>query len=80
MAEPNEYVVAMEKAQRMAKEHLVEACAELIEWAMTSILPNGRIREIAETLKGVTEYQSLTLAQTLVQREALKYVVEKEST
>ncbi|QNK01752.1 hypothetical protein [Dyella telluris] len=75
----NMYVEAMAKAQAMAKEHVGEACAELIEWATTSILPNGRVREIAEVLQGVSEYQSLTLAQTLVQREALKYVVEKET-
>jgi hypothetical protein len=67
----------MDAANAFAREHLPEAAAELVEWSATSILRDGRVRELSRMLARVDESHSLTLAENLIVRAALERVAKE---
>ena len=69
------------EAEAFAKEHVVEMCAELSEWSKTSLLRNGRVRELARMLKPVAgEHYALSTAESYVKHAAFEFVVQQGKT
>lgn len=74
MAEPNLFDLRRRSGE-FASEHLQECAAELLEWGETAVLPNGKIRELADMCrKWSNAQQALQLAERLVVDAALRKI------
>jgi hypothetical protein len=62
----------MEKATAFASAHVAECSRELLVWHETSVLPQGRVRELGAMLKAITGSNHLDVAKSLVVTQALK--------
>lgn len=69
-------------AEAFAKEHIVELCEELLEWQDTSILRQGKLRELTRMLKPMASFDVLALriAEDYVKKAALEFMVEQGRT
>jgi hypothetical protein len=65
----------MNEAELFTHVNRVECAKELLEWIETGILKNGKVRELGRMVQ-FTGSSWLALAQQMVEREALKYIVE----
>ena len=68
----------MRLAKSYAKDHLTECCEEIIEWRSTSVLREGRVRELAKVLRPLVEHDALGVAESLVVRAAMDRIAGKE--
>jgi hypothetical protein len=68
------------QAETFAREHVVECAVELLEWSNTSLLRDGRVRELAKMLQQLDEHHSLTLAERFATRAALERAVQPAPT
>ncbi len=61
-----------------AKENIQELCEEILEWMDTSVLRNGKVRELAEALHKSSPSEDpitmLTLAEHVVAKVAMGVV------
>lgn len=63
-----------------ARRHLQECAGELLTWQDTGTLPDGKMRELARMCAAWTdESNALSIAEHTVQREALRYLLDKAS-
>lgn len=60
-----------ETAKQFAKEHLSECAAELLVWHSTSLLKDGRVRELARMLRPIHSSDALQGAELYINRAAL---------
>lgn len=58
-------------AIKFATEHVREMAAELLEWQDTSILRDGKVRELAK-MCAFADYHALKVAEHFVHRAALE--------
>lgn len=64
----------MSQAESFVKEHLRECATEMIEWADTSTLKEGKLRELGRLCdQFMPKGEGLRMAQRLVEREALLF-------
>ena len=60
------------------KERIKELAAEIVEWHDTSLLKiGGRVRELAQILQTLDKSKSLSIAENMINREALKIVANQ---
>jgi hypothetical protein len=64
-------------AEKFAKQHIVEISDEMIEWRNTSILRNGRVRELSRMLTPLADLYALSVAESYAQRAAFEFVVQQ---
>ncbi len=63
-------------ANKFAAHHLRECAVELEEWDNTAILRDGKVRELALMVEPFAgDYHALRIASSIVQKAALKYVI-----
>lgn len=75
--DPGKIRRARDHALRFTREHIKELAAEIIEWHDTSLLkPNGRVRELAVILKTLDPTKSLSIAENMINREALNQIAK----
>lgn len=67
---------AHERAVLFAHDQLPQCCAELLAWRTTGVLPEGKVRELAE-LCSFAGHHALGLAQSLVQDAALEQLAPR---
>lgn len=70
-----DYPEVMKKAENFAEANLKECAAEMLEWRETSILRNGKVRELAAILHTVDPHYALTLAGNMIKTAAMRKVV-----
>lgn len=63
----------LEEAKRFAKDNLEECCRELIEWHDSSVLRDGKVRELAKILS-FTGHVTLSVAESLIKRVAYEHI------
>jgi hypothetical protein len=70
---------AREAAESFCAANLKTCCAELVEWSRTALLRDGKVRELANLCAVyMGEYDSLKLAERMVQNAACEFVATKE--
>lgn len=67
-------------AQRFAKKHVAELATELLEWSNTSILRNGRVRELAHILKALDTTHALKIAENFAVHAALEVAAKSNKS
>lgn len=76
--DPEKIREAHQRAERFTKEHIKELAAEIVEWHDTSLLKiGGRVRELAQILQTLDKSKSLSIAENMINREALKIVANQ---
>jgi len=65
------------KAEEFAKEHIIAISEEMIEWRDTSLLREGRVRELSRMLIPVAASYALSVAESYAQRAAYEFVVQQ---
>jgi len=65
----------MQRAEAIARDHVVECARELLEWDGTSLLCDGRIRQMARVLSELGVGDQLGIARTVAERAILRHVV-----
>lgn len=69
------------KAVKFAEEHIVEMCREMVAWRSTSILRDGRVRELARMLEPLGgDHYALSIAESYVTNAAFKFVANQGKT
>ena len=68
----------MDKARQFAKDNVVECSAEILNWNSSGTLSGNKLMELGTILKELETHHYLTIAQNLVQNEALKIVAKQE--
>ncbi|WP_176016618.1 hypothetical protein [Burkholderia sp. BCC0398] len=63
---------ARDAATAYAREHVQELAEELLEWSDSTLLRNGRMRELARILQSLDGAHSLTLARSFAERAVLE--------
>ncbi|MEB2554094.1 hypothetical protein [Burkholderia cenocepacia] len=63
---------ARDAATAYAREHARELATELMEWSDTTLLRDGRVRELARMLQVLDAAHALTLARSFAERAALE--------
>lgn len=63
----------LEEAKRFVKDNLEECCRELIEWHDTSILCDGKVREVAK-LCSFAGRDALPVAESLIKMAAYERI------
>ena len=66
---------SMARMREFTNEHLVECCAELLHWHKESILPDGKVRELA-ALCTFDEYNRISHAERMIELAALERVAQ----
>lgn len=61
------------EAVAFAKEHMAECVNEILEWQRTSILRDGKVRQLAQ-LCNHGAGTGLSVAQSLVERAAYEFI------
>ena len=64
------------KSEEFARENIKECSIELLEWHDEAVLRDGKIRELARLCKVWCGDNSLRIAERLIERKALEFVVE----
>ena len=68
------------EAAKFAKDHVVVICEEVLEWHNTSILREGRVRELARLLEPLADSYALSVAESYARRAAFEFVVQNRKT
>lgn len=68
---------ARDAATAYAREHARELAAELLEWSDTTLLCDGRVRELARMLQVLDAAHALTLARSFAERAALELAARR---
>ncbi|WP_321944663.1 hypothetical protein [Burkholderia cenocepacia] len=63
---------ARDAATAYAREHARELATELLEWSDTTLLRDGRVRELARMLQVLDAAHALKLARSFAERAALE--------
>ena len=72
----NPWIESVERANAFARANLSACCAELIEWGITGVLVDGKMRELAALTRLYSnEYECLRVAEDMIEKLAIKYVV-----
>lgn len=62
-----------QKCVEFAVEHLSECASELLEWSSTSLLRDGKLRELSEMCRAWgCGAEALSVAESIVQKVALE--------
>jgi hypothetical protein len=69
-----------DQAEEFAKEHIVEISEEMVEWRNTSLLRDGRVRELSRILMPLADSYALSVAESYAQRAAYEFVVQHGKT
>jgi hypothetical protein len=69
-----------ENAAKFANEHVVVISEEMLEWTDTSILRDGKVRELARMLRPVADSYALSVAESYAKRAAFEFVVQQGKT
>jgi hypothetical protein len=69
-----------QQAEEFAKEHIVVISEEMIEWRNTSLLREGRVRELSRILTPLADSYALSVAESYAQRAAYEFVVQQGKT
>lgn len=64
------------QAEIFAKENVISLCRELLEWSQTSILREGRVRELANLVRPMAGSDALSVAESYAQHAAFEFVVQ----
>jgi hypothetical protein len=64
-------------AENFAKQHIVEISEEMVEWRNTSLLRDGRVRELSRILTPLADSYALSVAESYAQRAAYEFVVQQ---
>ena len=67
---------ACDKAIQLVNENLQECCEEMLEWHDTAILREGKIREIGEICKELSDYGYLRIVESYIFTAALRKIAE----
>lgn len=65
---------AMDAARSMVAANLPELANEWLEWQQTSVLKDGKLREMARILQAVSIYDALSIAENLLKAAAMEVV------
>lgn len=66
-------ITAMRRARVAVQDNLRALCCEILIWRATGVLPEGELRKIAETLKPITIFDHIGMAEKLVVDAALAF-------
>lgn len=66
-----------DQAEKFVKQHIVEISGEMVEWRNTSLLRNGRVRELSRILTPLAGTYALGVAESYAQRAAYEFVVQQ---
>lgn len=69
-----------DEAEKFALQHIVVISEEVLEWRNTSLLRNGRVRELARILGPLADSYALSVAESYAQRAAFEFVVQHGKT
>lgn len=69
----------MYEAKLVVKQNLATCCDELLDLDDNEILPDGKIREIAESMKSLSYTIALNIVAEMVKKTAMEYVVINKS-
>lgn len=69
-------LVIRDQARRFAATHASALARELITWQDTAMLPDGRLRDLAEIWSKVDESNAMSLAESTAMRAALDALVK----
>jgi hypothetical protein len=69
-----------DEATKFAEQHIVAISEEMLEWRNTSLLRNGRVRELAQMLEPLADSYALSVAESYAQRAAFEFVVQQGKT
>ncbi len=72
---PTEPRAILHTARTFARDHLVPCARDLLTWRTTGVLPAGRLRDLGEIFRPLSDHDALQLAERAVERAALEYVV-----
>jgi hypothetical protein len=65
----------LQLAREYVADHLVECCREELEWQDTALLCDGHLREAAKLFAALDPVRSLSMTQSEIHRQAMKFVV-----
>lgn len=65
------------KAEEFAKEHIVVISEEMLEWQKTTLLRDGRVRELARFLGPLADSHVLSVAESYARSAAFEFVVQQ---
>jgi hypothetical protein len=65
-----------DEAEKFATQNIIEICQEMLEWRSTSLLKNGRVRELSRILTPLADSYALSVAESYAQRAAYEFVVQ----
>lgn len=68
------------QAEEFAKEHVVVIGEEMLEWQNTSLLREGRVRELSRILTPLADSYALSVAESYARRAAFEFVVQQRKT
>lgn len=66
----------IDDAKQFAKDNLKECCKELVEWGGSTVLVNGKVRELARMLNPINGGRSLAIAESIIKTVAFEHIVE----
>jgi len=67
----------MDAARKIIKDHLVDACVEILEWHDTSVLRNGVVRQAAALIT-LDKCDNLKLIEHMVSRFSMEYFAKSQ--
>lgn len=74
MAESTELKQKMDVAEEFARKNIYDCVTELLEWQNTSLLKDGKVRELAKLCSFAHERQ-LAVAEAIIARQAYKSLI-----
>jgi hypothetical protein len=66
-----------DQAEKFARQHIVVISEEMLEWRNTSLLREGRVRELSRILTPLARSYALGVAESYAQRAAFEFVVQQ---
>jgi hypothetical protein len=63
-------------AEAFAEKHVVEMCKEMLEWSATTVLSEGRVRELSRLVRPMAGYDALRVAESYVRNAAFDFVAK----
>lgn len=76
----NKVVALFDQVRAFAREHVVEIAREIYQWNASSMLVDGRLRQMAEMLSPVEVHNRLSLAETMAKEEILKQFIKDHTS
>ncbi len=66
-----------QQAEDFSKKHIVEISNEMVQWRNTSLLGEGRVRELERILTPLAGSYALGVTESYAQRAAYEFVVQQ---